>query len=128
MPKKATFGMAVHVGCQNMAPSLWRTLLWVKWNLGIYYVSKDLLMALFVYLLSPYFSLPTQPPKLFLKRQGFNKKIFNNKESEAQEETQSQQNEKQSLFYITTISAFSFLLNKHSDSFYICFIKAHVRM
>lgn len=22
MPKKATFGMAVHVGCQNMAPSL----------------------------------------------------------------------------------------------------------
>lgn len=78
--------------------------------------------------LSPYFSLPTQPPKLFLKRQGFNKKIFNNKESEAQEETQSQQNEKQSLFYITTISAFSFLLNKHSDSFYICFIKAHVRM
>lgn len=43
--------------------------------------------------LSPYFSLPTQPPKLFLKRQGFNKKIFNNKESEAQEETQSQQNE-----------------------------------
>lgn len=93
MPKKATFGMAVHVGCQNMAPSLWRTLLWVKWNLGIYYVSKDLLMALFVYLLSPYFSLPTQPPKLFLKRQGFNKKIFNNKESEAQEETQSQQNE-----------------------------------